>query len=109
MSQGKRTFEQQWGKRENADDWQRINRTVVALNQENPDSLETLDNLENLENDGTVAGDSIASGENAEPVDSAAFDPHNREYYLAQIPFTEEQLAASHDIIKDGLYNALRA
>ena len=106
VSQGKRTFEQQWGKRENADDWQRINRTVVALNQEQPDSLENLDNLENLENDGTVAGDSIPSGGNAEPVDSAAFDPHNREYYLAQIPFTEEQLAASHDIIKDGLYHA---
>ena len=109
VNQGKRTFEQQWGKRENADDWQRINRTVVNLNQENPDNpdgQDSPDNLENPDDASTVAGDSIASNENAEPVDSAAFDPHNREYYLAQIPFTEEQLAASHDIIKDGLYHA---
>ena len=34
VSQGKRTFEQQWGKRENVDNWQLINRTVVNLNTE---------------------------------------------------------------------------
>ena len=109
VNQGKRTFEQQWGRRENTDDWQRVNRTVVNLNQQNnPEGLDNLENLDGLENDSTVVGDSIAgtAPADAEPVDSAAFDPHNREYYLAQIPFTEEQLAASHDIIKDGLYHA---
>ena len=35
--------------------------------------------------------------------DSAQNDPHKREYYLAQIPFTEEQVAASNAIIMDGL------
>ena len=38
--------------------------------------------------------------------DSLANDPHNREYYLAQIPFTEEQKAESDLIIMDGLYNS---
>ena len=36
--------------------------------------------------------------------DSLASDPHNREYYLQQIPFTEEQLQASNDILRDALY-----
>ncbi|MBE6260585.1 MAG: tetratricopeptide repeat protein [Prevotella sp.] len=114
VSQGKRTFEQQWGKRENTDDWQRINRTVVNLTQDNPESGE---NSENDGNDeaGTVVGDSVADskalatdsvGVAENPADTLANDPHNREYYLAQIPFTEEQLAASHDAIKDGLYHA---
>ena len=29
VSQGKTTFQQQWGRRENKDNWQRINVTVV--------------------------------------------------------------------------------
>ncbi len=32
VSQGKAAFQRQWGKRENVDDWQRVNRTVVNLN-----------------------------------------------------------------------------
>ncbi|MDE7375963.1 MAG: tetratricopeptide repeat protein, partial [Muribaculaceae bacterium] len=36
---------------------------------------------------------------------AAAADPHNREYYLAQIPFTDEEKANAHQIIQEGLYN----
>ena len=32
VNQGKTAFQQQWGKRENTDDWRRMNRTVVNLN-----------------------------------------------------------------------------
>ena len=35
-----------------------------------------------------------------------AEDPHYEEYYLKQIPFTEEQVAASNLVIQDGLYNS---
>ena len=31
VSQGKAAFQKQWGKRENVDDWQRVNKTVVAF------------------------------------------------------------------------------
>ena len=30
VQQGKQAFEKQWGKRENVDNWQRVNKTVVA-------------------------------------------------------------------------------
>ena len=106
VNQGKRTFEQQWGKRENADDWQRMNKTVVATTgggvTENTDSLE---NTGNLTDEGTVASDSVA-GQKAEANDTLANDPHNREYYLAQIPFTEEQIEASNLLIQDGLFHS---
>ena len=49
-----------------------------------------------------AAADSIAESK----VDSAQNDPHKREYYLAQIPFSEEQVQASDLIIMDGLYHA---
>ena len=140
VSQGKQTFQKQWGKRENVDNWQRINRTVVAsldglnddlaasdgqvasdgssgdagsgsaparpgLNADGtaPDSLALAD-LADGSSVGTEASDSLSAA-NAE-ADSLAADPHNREYYLAQIPFTEEQVQESNLIIMDGLYNS---
>ena len=104
VNQGKQTFQKQWGKRENADDWQRTNKTVVGnLNmesaQEVPDSLGSLGNPENP--DVAESQDSLSA-----EADTLANDPHNREYYLAQIPFTDEQKAESDLIIMDGLYNA---
>ena len=106
VSQGKRSFEQQWGKRQNVDDWQRVNKTVVNLLPENSQSQES--------QDATMAGDSIAhttadletDTTAVDQADSTALDPHNREYYLAQIPFTDDQLAASNAAIQEGLFHA---
>ena len=105
VTQGKRTFEQQWGKRENADDWQRVNKTVVATTAaEIPDSLANTENPE-LAAGGTAVSDSAAN-KKPEEADTLANDPHNREYYLAQIPFTEEQVEASNQLIQEGLFHS---
>ena len=48
VSQGKTTFQQQWGRRENKDNWQRSNQTVVA-GLEGPAGLADLAGLEELE------------------------------------------------------------
>lgn len=106
VNQGKRTFEQQWGKRENADDWQRINKTVVATTAETTENTDSLENAESLSADGTVANDSVAGQKPDAANDSLANDPHNREYYLAQIPFTDEQLEASNQQIQEGLFHS---
>lgn len=113
VNQGKTAFQQLWGKRENVDDWQRNNRTVVNL-ADNSDGEEGADEGDNTleQNADSLKTDSLAlDGKNdkekkEEQADSAANDPHKREYYLAQIPFTEEQKAASDDIIKDGLLHS---
>lgn len=111
VNQGKAAFQKQWGKRDNTDDWQRSNRTVVNLNAEEivGDSVAAVDSLANdsLSAMGEAAVDAQTKDKNAIGVDDElAEDPHNREYYLAQIPFTDEQKAESDNIIKDGLYNA---
>lgn len=100
VNQGKQTFQQQWGKRENVDDWQRVNKTVVG-GLTNEDEPELTDEQR----------DSIAKAEAIEDslshvTDSAQNDPHKREYYLKQIPFTEEQVAESNKIIEDGLHHS---
>ena len=107
VSQGKQTFQKQWGKRENVDDWQRVNRTVVALNTESTELSDSL-TLDDLPADSLaleeLPNDSLALAQAEQ--DSLAADPHNREYYLAMIPFTEEQVQESNLIIMDGLYNS---
>ena len=99
VSQGKVTFQREWGKRENVDNWRRSNQTVIRMPAtDEPEDSTSLDQDQN----NSIANDSVA----ATPKDSAALDPHQREYYLAQIPFSDEQKAACHEIIKDGLFHA---
>ncbi len=102
VQQGKASFEKLWGKRENADDWQRSNKTVVGnINGDNGEEIELTD-----EQRDSIAAAEAVQDSLANVADSAQNDPHKREYYLAQIPFTEEQIAASNDIIKDGLHHS---
>ena len=99
ISQGKTQFQRLWGKRENIDDWQRINRTVVG--GENDAFNELTDEQRDSIIRAAAIQDSLKN-----VTDSAHNDPHKREYYLAQIPFTEEQVEASNLIIMDGLHHA---
>ena len=106
VNQGKRTFEQQWGKRENADDWQRLNKTVVMANPETAEQADSLAQADGAAEDVAAPSDTTANIKPAEAADTLANDPHNREYYLAQIPFTEEQVEASNLLLQDGLFHS---
>ena len=101
VSQGKQTFQQQWGRRENKDNWRRINQTVVNFASEDTEQPDSLGNTEM--SDVETPADSTAT---EAPADSSYLDPHKREYYLAQIPFTDEQIAESDNLIKDGLFHS---
>ena len=102
VNQGKQMFQRQWGRRENKDNWQRANQTV--LNMPSSQEEEVADSLGEQGKPGEL-GES-EDEETDEDGLTPAEDPHRREYYLAQIPFSDEQKAASHDIIKDGLFHA---
>lgn len=109
VSRGKTQFQQLWGKRPNEDNWQRSNKTVVAMTNEvlseEGGVLSEEDETLNTANDSTEHS-ILHTPHSTLSADSAANDPHNREYYLAQIPFSEEQLAVSNAIIEDGLLNS---
>ena len=99
VAKGKQQFQMLWGKRENVDNWQRINKTVVK--QQGYDLADISDEQRDSILNAQEALDSVKKVN-----DEALNDPHKREYYLAQIPFTKEQVKASDDIIADGLYNS---
>ncbi len=100
VSQGKQSFQRLWGKRSNADNWQRSNLTVLGtLTTPTADGETPTADTDSISAEQTPE----EAKEDAAPADSAANDPHNREYYLAQIPFTDEQKAESDKLIKDAL------
>ena len=95
---GKTQFQQLWGNRKLEDNWRRRNKSVLSI--DNPDPLE---------NDSTMLALADSLSNDSTKVDKEALkraeDPHYEEYYLKQIPRTEEQIQAAHDVIQEGLYN----
>ncbi|SEN13755.1 Tetratricopeptide repeat-containing protein [Prevotella sp. ne3005] len=96
VSQGKATFQRQWGKRENIDNWQRINQTVISLKGDTPEDQQDQEDPETA----------MDQERPLSPADSIAADPHERDYYLAQIPFTAEQQAECHTLLQEALFRA---
>ncbi len=102
VAQGKKDFQQKWGRRKLEDNWRRANKSVLAD--------ETYEGVNYDEEEGeefTEGADSIASDSTAVALpDSLVTDPHDPMYYLQQIPFSEEQMAESNSILQEALFNA---
>jgi len=96
---GKTSFQQQWGSRKLEDNWRRRNKQTFSFGDEETDStmMAMADSVIVNENGDTVKVDMEAL--------KRAEDPHYEEYYLKQIPKTEEEIQASNEIIQEGLYN----
>lgn len=102
VQQGKSQFQRTWGRRKLEDNWRRSDKSTSNNNE-----FEEYNYDEDAAQNDSVTTDSIATETAPEELnDSAANDPHKREFYLKQIPFTPEQIAASDAIIGDGLYQA---
>ena len=102
VQQGKQAFARTWGKRDNVDNWQRANKSNVGdFASEDAQEQEYTEE----QRDSIAAVEEKAEKEKAR-LDTAANDPHKREYYLAQIPFTKEQLEESNAQIEDGLVHS---
>lgn len=112
VAAGKTEFEKKWGKRELADDWRRSNKTVLNdFNEEElPDSLVAIQDRIAAVEDSIFQANKGKKQTKAEKdsikAEEYANDPHRPEYYLKDIPFTEEQMAASNAALVEGLYGS---
>lgn len=99
VEQGKKAFRKQWGERKLEDDWRRKNKTVLASEskEENTVAKASADGL--LTDSLDIITDSII-------VSELETDPHTREFYLQQIPYTEEAKAESDALITESLLQA---
>ena len=97
VAQGKKDFQQKWGRRTLEDNWRRANKSVLA------DDFGEV----NYDDEEEELSDSIASDSTAVALaDTLVTDTHDRMYYLQQIPFTEEQMIESNAILQEALFNA---
>ncbi len=104
VNQGKTEFRKRWGKRPLEDNWRRSNKEVVSAEDFGEYNYDD-DNGESAARQDSIAAEAEAEAER-QLEDSLANDPHERAYYLRQIPFEEDQLQASHQVLSDGLYHA---
>ncbi len=112
ISQGKSEFQRLWGARKPEDDWRRRNKTETLIFEDSAET-ETEEPAAETSSDETSETDSeqpeTATEEPAEErpqyADDEVSDPHQRAYYLVQIPRTDEEKANSHQLIEEGLYN----
>ena len=107
VSQGVRTFKQKWGDRELKDYW-RFSNTIsslmdnsLAMDSTVTDSLAMDGSFEQA--DSTFVTDSTSTETVA---DSLSTDPTTREYYLQQIPKSDEEKAEIHKALRNALYEA---
>jgi tetratricopeptide (TPR) repeat protein len=101
VSQGKTQFQNTWGRRPLEDNWRRRNKVMSMIESFGGEDVSELDAIQFDEEGNPVAAvDSLQL-----LMDSLASDPKSREYYLQQIPFSDEDLEASDVIIADGLFN----
>jgi tetratricopeptide (TPR) repeat protein len=96
---GKTAFQKSWGNRKLEDDWRRRNKQTFSFNDFGSD--ENQDGADDAAPNDSVAD---ASPQDEETLKKEA-DPHFPEYYLKQIPKTDQEKQTSNDIIQEGLYN----
>jgi len=101
VDKGLKDFRKKWGKRALNDDWRRNRKTPLFENQTAVQSNDTASvKPEKAVTEKAVAKDSVPD------LNEGADDPTKLNYYLKDLPFTEEQLAASGEKIAEGLYKS---
>lgn len=100
VAQGKTQFQRKWGRRPLEDNWRRRKKELSTFMENDGQAGE--ENNQPLNGEANAETDNLQDdGLNPVGVD----DPHKPEYYLQQLPFTQEDIEASNIIIIDGLYH----
>ena len=94
LSYGFSEFKKKWGNRKLEDNWRLSNKEAIFEAQEEEQPLV-----------GEIPGDSTIVDSTGAVVAVASNDPHTIDYYLKDLPFTEDQLAASNAKIEEALFN----
>ncbi|MDL2256032.1 hypothetical protein LJC38_05570, partial [Parabacteroides sp. OttesenSCG-928-K15] len=100
VAQGKTQFQRRWGRRALEDDWRRSNKRITTFDEPMADETIETDGLPTDETESVI----IDTGDEGALPEDLSNDPKTREYYIQQLPLTEEDVAASDLIIEDGLF-----
>lgn len=98
LKSGKQEFARRWGTRVLEDNWRRLSKSTVSFG-----ATETTDDIPS---DSLAMSPDSLQNDSIKPI-PAETDIHKPEYYLQQIPRTDEDYAASNQKIADALYNLI--
>lgn len=98
---GKTDFQKRWGSRKLEDDWRRRNKSSFDMNDFSSND-EDDDEAKDAGEEGKETSSETPEEKEAKEHEN---DPHFPEYYLKQIPATDEERMVSNDVIQEGLYN----
>lgn len=108
VSQGIRAFKQKWGERELKDYW-RFSNELTSLVEESEMENDSIEAVEGEEEEFFEESDSIAVEEvfiEEEIADTLSTDPTTREFYIQQIPDTDEKKEQARAALRDALFEA---
>lgn len=102
---GKTEFQKRWGSRKLEDDWRRRNKASFDMNDfsESDEEEEETSETDDSASEGQTEASELTNEEKEKQ--KREQDPHYPEYYLKQIPSTDEEKITANDIIQEGLYN----
>lgn len=96
LRSGKQTFRTQWGNRTLEDNWRRLSKAATSTFADTPED----------EDEEALSSDSIGMDSTKVEVQAPVeTDNHKPEYYLQQIPKTDEDFRQSNLLIANALYN----
>ena len=101
---GKTEFQKVWGSRKLEDDWRRRNKASFDASEFEANGADSGGEGEEGNADAPEGEAKELTKEDEEKLKRAE-DPHYPEYYLKQIPKTDEERNTAHEIIQEGLYN----
>lgn len=106
VSQGLQAFRKKWGERRELKDYWRFSNEITSL--VNSQIQEDSTALDSIGNDSIANGDSITMDDIPleEIPDSIATDPTTREYYLQQIPETDEEKEEANSALRNALFES---
>jgi len=94
IKQGQQDWRRRWGSRVLEDNWRRQNKQVVVNDEMSASPSDE---------DDALSADSLAADSLKQPQPAIETDTHKPEYYLQQIPRTEQQLALSDSLWRDAM------
>ncbi|MCM1094653.1 MAG: hypothetical protein NC333_00005, partial [Terasakiella sp.] len=97
---GRTEFQRRWGARKLEDNWRRRNKSSFNVDDFNASPTD-----EDEEESGEERPEPTPEEKAEQEAADRAADPHYPEYYLSQIPETDEQKATANQVIQEGLYN----
>ena len=106
VTQGQQQFKRLWGERANEDDWRRSNKAETVKHSSEKIDYEKEDSIAAQKQQKNNTSDKKEKKGKETEKDSITEGPLSRAYYLAQLPFTEEQQAESDKKLSQALFKA---